>query len=168
MDYPNSAYDIGFVVDQRIDEETQLFNAAKAKYPTCVKYNLNNINYKNCTIAQERSRKCFSEIEKKRFKKESEEKTICQRRSYIEFPDEYLQISDQKNKDIERTKNNSDFYFAHSFVCSNFNKKYITSYCNYGINFASTISHENIFGTQFHPEKSSKNGQIILKNFLDF
>ena len=116
LDYPNSSYDIGFVVDQRIDEETQLLNAAKVQYPTCVKYNLNNVNYKNCTIAQEGARKCFGEIEKKRFKKESEEKTICQRRSYIEFPDEYLQVNDQKNKDIERTKNNSDFYNNYSFA----------------------------------------------------
>jgi glutamine amidotransferase len=68
---------------------------------------------------------------------------------------------------FKNIKNNSDFYFAHSYVCSNLNKKYITSYCDYGVNFTSTISHENIFGTQFHPEKSSKNGKIILKNFLE-
>ena len=37
----------------------------------------------------------------------------------------------------------------------------------YGINFTSFVSKENIYGMQFHPEKSSKQGLKIIKNFLE-
>ena len=42
-------------------------------------------------------------------------------------------------------------------------KKYFTT--NYGIDFLSSFNIENIFATQFHPEKSQKNGLMLLKNF---
>ena len=38
---------------------------------------------------------------------------------------------------------------------------------NYGIDFLSSFNIENIFATQFHPEKSQKNGLMLLKNFLN-
>jgi glutamine amidotransferase len=44
---------------------------------------------------------------------------------------------------------------------------YVKGITNYGIKVVSIINKENIFGTQFHPEKSSKNGRILLKNFLE-
>ena len=46
------------------------------------------------------------------------------------------------------------------------NKKYISGICNYGINFPASIEFQNIYGTQFHPEKSQKYGLQIIKNFL--
>jgi glutamine amidotransferase len=48
------------------------------------------------------------------------------------------------------------------------NKSDVVSTTNYGQNFASSINRENIFGVQFHPEKSLKNGIQLLKNFLDY
>jgi glutamine amidotransferase len=42
----------------------------------------------------------------------------------------------------------------------------ITSTCDYGAEFASTISKDNIFATQFHPEKSQDKGLKILENFM--
>ncbi len=70
-----------------------------------------------------------------------------------------------KNKLI---KNNSlkNYYFVHSyyFDCeNNINKIGETSY---GIDFTSFVSKENIYGVQFHPEKSSDQGLEIIKNFL--
>jgi glutamine amidotransferase len=41
-----------------------------------------------------------------------------------------------------------------------------TAACNYGLEFLAAYEHENIFATQFHPEKSQTNGLILLKNFL--
>jgi len=38
---------------------------------------------------------------------------------------------------------------------------------NYGINFCSAIEDKNVFGVQFHPEKSGKDGLKLLKNFID-
>ena len=47
------------------------------------------------------------------------------------------------------------------------NQEDLISSTNYGIDFCSIISNKNIFGTQFHPEKSSKIGLKILENFLN-
>tara|TARA_B110000238_G_C15947133_1_gene361578 strand:- start:155 stop:766 length:612 start_codon:yes stop_codon:yes gene_type:complete len=67
-------------------------------------------------------------------------------------------------KDIPQ---NSDFYFLHSFSIDKIDKNYIIGVADYGVNIVSIVNKENIFGTQFHPEKSSKNGKILLKNFLE-
>lgn len=59
----------------------------------------------------------------------------------------------------------SRFYFLHSyyFVCHN--EKEIISTTEYGISYASAVNRKNIFGIQFHPEKSHSNGIQLLKNF---
>ena len=62
---------------------------------------------------------------------------------------------------------NSDFYFIHSFAMDKVDQTYVKGITNYGIKVVSIINKENIFGTQFHPEKRSKNGRILLKNFLE-
>ncbi len=60
---------------------------------------------------------------------------------------------------------NTGFYFIHSyyFECKDSND--ILSTTNYGETFTSSINRLNIFGTQFHPEKSHKNGVQLLKSF---
>ena len=59
----------------------------------------------------------------------------------------------------------SIFYFLHSFYFSCKDKKNIISTTDYGINFASSVHKENIFGIQFHPEKSHSYGEKLLENF---
>jgi imidazole glycerol-phosphate synthase subunit HisH len=71
------------------------------------------------------------------------------------------------HKYIKDIPNLSDFYFVNSFVFSPLNQDDLISSTNYGIDFCSIISNKNIFGTQFHPEKSSKIGLKILENFLN-
>ncbi|MCX8148605.1 imidazole glycerol phosphate synthase subunit HisH [Thermaurantimonas aggregans] len=62
--------------------------------------------------------------------------------------------------------NPSFFYFLHSYyVDCDDTYKIAESY--YGIHFISAINKENIFGVQFHPEKSNKNGLLLIKNFID-
>lgn len=58
-----------------------------------------------------------------------------------------------------------DFYFVHSYAM-NFNNNVIAE-VNYGKNFVAAVQKENIFGMQFHPEKSSEGGKLILKNFSE-
>lgn len=62
---------------------------------------------------------------------------------------------------------NARFYFAHSYhvVCRN--KKNVLSTTHYGYDFASSIQKGNIFGVQFHPEKSHRFGMQLLKNFCE-
>tara|TARA_Y100001970_G_scaffold53704_1_gene68078 strand:- start:18026 stop:18646 length:621 start_codon:yes stop_codon:yes gene_type:complete len=73
----------------------------------------------------------------------------------------------QKHKYLENIPNNTDFYFVNSFVYRPKNILNILGTTNYGTEFCSIISEKNIFGTQFHPEKSSKVGLRILSNFLN-
>ncbi len=60
------------------------------------------------------------------------------------------------------------FYFVHSFAMKPNDKSIVTSYCEYGEKFAASIRQENIFATQFHPEKSQNSGLKLLENFLNF
>ena len=59
----------------------------------------------------------------------------------------------------------SYFYFVHSYYCEPDNQEVVCSTTDYGLVFPSSIWEENLFGVQFHPEKSSTLGLKILKNF---
>jgi len=59
---------------------------------------------------------------------------------------------------------NPEFYFLHSFHLKPIEMAN-TALCNYGEDFVAIIESNNVFGTQFHPEKSQKNGLLILRNF---
>lgn len=59
------------------------------------------------------------------------------------------------------------FYFLHSFYFECDNHSDVLATTEYGQSFASAINHENIFGIQFHPEKSHNNGVSLLKNFAN-
>ena len=63
-------------------------------------------------------------------------------------------------------KNKSHFYFIHSYEFITKQKDYVVATTNYGNSIIVSVKKENIVGTQFHPEKSQKNGLIILENFL--
>ena len=75
-------------------------------------------------------------------------------------------------KIINNTKNfnfdqqNKDFYFVHSYFFECFDEKNVIGLTEYGKNFASIVGKENIYGVQFHPEKSSNQGLQIIKRFL--
>jgi glutamine amidotransferase len=62
---------------------------------------------------------------------------------------------------------NSYFYFVHSYYVVPEDDSVIASTTNYGIEFVSSISKNNIFACQFHPEKSQELGLRMLKNFGD-
>lgn len=66
---------------------------------------------------------------------------------------------------LENIKDDSSFYFVHSFYCEPEEKTIIAASSDYGIKFAAVINKDNIFGCQFHPEKSQSAGLQILKNF---
>ena len=60
----------------------------------------------------------------------------------------------------------NDFYFVHSYFFDCFDDENIIGLTNYGLNFPSIVGKENIYGVQFHPEKSSEQGLQLIKNFL--
>ena len=63
--------------------------------------------------------------------------------------------------------NGAYVYFNHSYYCQARDPSDILATTEYGINYASAVGSENIFGVQFHPEKSQSIGLRILKNFLE-
>lgn len=69
------------------------------------------------------------------------------------------------SKILEDIDFETGFYFIHSYFFQCSSSSDILTTTQYGIMFASSINHENIFGTQFHPEKSHKNGIQLLRNF---
>jgi len=66
-------------------------------------------------------------------------------------------------KDI---RNHSDFYFVHSFSMENIYDEITSTYNIGNTSIVASIEKDNIFGVQFHPEKSQDNGLRLLKNFL--
>jgi glutamine amidotransferase len=69
---------------------------------------------------------------------------------------------------LKGIKSNENFYFVHSFASKEANQNEIFSKTFHGEIFNSAVGKDNIFATQFHPEKSGKSGLMILKNFLDW
>ena len=64
--------------------------------------------------------------------------------------------------------NKNHAYFIHSYEFITKQKECVIATTNYGNSITVSIEKENIVGTQFHPEKSQKNGLIILENFLNW
>ena len=70
------------------------------------------------------------------------------------------------SKILENIENNSHMYFVHSYELIPNDKNVISATTDYSSNIVCSIEKENIFGTQFHPEKSDKEGLKIIGNFI--
>jgi glutamine amidotransferase len=57
-------------------------------------------------------------------------------------------------------------YFVHSYYPTVMNRKIVMAETTYGVTFPSIVAERNVYGMQFHPEKSGETGMHILKNFL--
>ncbi len=57
-------------------------------------------------------------------------------------------------------------YFVHSYAMKPEIPGHVAARCDYGGKFVAAVARDNLFGTQFHPEKSQKAGQTVLANFL--
>lgn len=76
-----------------------------------------------------------------------------------------LNLQNKDSKLFKGINDGSFVYFVHSFYLSAKNHEDVAATTEYGITFDSAVEHENIFGCQFHPEKSGDVGMEILKNF---
>ncbi|MFC2110701.1 imidazole glycerol phosphate synthase subunit HisH [Bacteroidota bacterium] len=75
------------------------------------------------------------------------------------------QIADLKTALFSEVKENEFIYLVHSFYAPICKETIATT--NYGLKYSTALQKDNFYGTQFHPEKSSKTGTHILKNFLE-
>jgi len=67
---------------------------------------------------------------------------------------------------LQGLEDNPDFYFVHSYAARLVNEHHTVATTNYGSDFCSVLQHDNIYGVQFHPEKSQRAGIKLAKNFL--
>ncbi|RYD74528.1 MAG: imidazole glycerol phosphate synthase subunit HisH [Sphingobacteriales bacterium] len=68
---------------------------------------------------------------------------------------------------FQNVEEEQGFYFLHSYYFECADQEDIMSTTIYGKTFASSVNHKNIYGVQFHPEKSHNNGVNLLKNFAN-
>lgn len=73
--------------------------------------------------------------------------------------------SNKKSALLEGLDNESRFYFVHSYHMNPKDKNDVLTTSKYGYDFVSGVQKENIYGVQFHPEKSHKFGMRLLENF---
>lgn len=60
------------------------------------------------------------------------------------------------------------FYFVHSYYCQPSDSDVVLATCHYGMDFCTSVIKDNLFATQFHPEKSHTAGLQLLKNFVEW
>jgi len=70
-------------------------------------------------------------------------------------------------KILEGVENGSWVYFVHSYRVKPNSNDVVTAVSDYGIKVPAVVEQDNFIGTQFHPEKSSSVGKIMIKNFLE-
>lgn len=73
----------------------------------------------------------------------------------------------KKDPLFSKLKQDSNFYFDHSYhlVCD---ESFVSAKCFYGTDLVAAVQKENIFGVQFHPEKSQNNGLKLFRSFFDY
>ena len=88
------------------------------------------------------------------------------------LPDNKLKMPHMGWNEVRPMKKNNlitssdNYYFVHSYYFECKNSENILAETQYGINFTSIVVKENIYGVQFHPEKSSSSGLSLIKNFV--
>lgn len=76
-----------------------------------------------------------------------------------------VEIMNYESGIMNQTLTNNYFYFVHSYYCEPSDKKTIAGTTNYDRDFCSIVAKENVYGVQFHPEKSGNTGLQLLRNF---
>ena len=76
-------------------------------------------------------------------------------------------IINKENPLFSDTQDNPEFYFVHSFYLASNDKNMNLNETNYEQDFVSAIQLNNIFGVQYHPEKSHDSGNLLFKNFIN-
>lgn len=78
---------------------------------------------------------------------------------------DYVNIQKETSLTLD-CRENSRFYFVHSYYAKCKHSEDILLTCEYGITFAAGVNRDNIYGVQFHPEKSHNYGKWLMENFM--
>ena len=77
-----------------------------------------------------------------------------------------LHVCTPSDRLVQGLGNNPEFYFVHSYYPVPEEQECITTTCNYGVEFAASVTRGNLSAVQFHPEKSQELGLHMLRNFI--
>jgi imidazole glycerol-phosphate synthase subunit HisH len=79
-----------------------------------------------------------------------------------------INVSNNNTEVLKKISLTDEFYFVHSYALKNFEKSLNVLFSKYkNIKFPAIVNYQNIYGCQFHPEKSGPQGLEIIKNFLE-
>ena len=92
------------------------------------------------------------------------EKGCAERVPHVGWNDIHLQRPDPL---FEGVPEGTDYYFVHSYCFDVADKEDLVATVSYGCDAAAAVRRGNVWGTQFHPEKSSKAGLQLLRNFIE-
>ena len=94
--------------------------------------------------------------------------TIQDKLPHVSWNNLIINESNLDNNILNGITADDDFYFVHSYICHPKSSDAILATTSYGGGgFCSVFQHNNIYGCQFHPEKSASQGLRILNNFID-
>ncbi|MCK5384862.1 MAG: imidazole glycerol phosphate synthase subunit HisH [Alphaproteobacteria bacterium] len=85
----------------------------------------------------------------------------------LHFPDNDT-LQDNRHFVLRNTSSSENYYFVHSFMFQCTYNHHCLAYTDYGEAIPAMVGHDNMIGTQFHPEKSHDAGLKLLSNFLDW
>jgi glutamine amidotransferase len=112
-----------------------------------------------CNFSEERNTKCLGifDLNVKKF--------LSSKNSTLKVPQiGWNTISDLKTNLFAKIKENEYMYFVHSYYAESGKNTIATA--DYGIKYSCALQKNNFYAVQFHPEKSSEAGQLILENFI--
>lgn len=122
------SYNIGFAINQKTDRDIANFEAIKAKYPKCVKLDFKGEDFKICKSDYDQQRQCFKKITNLKFKRELQEKTACQKKAYVRFPDSMLKKDDKKMEEIASANRRADLSNSSNFFSIGLNEEQIAKF----------------------------------------
>ena len=73
----------------------------------------------------------------------------------------------QQNGPFGNAGDETYYYFVHSYIAEPTESDDVIATTSYGERFPSIVAHDNVWGTQFHPEKSSADGLLLIKRFVE-
>jgi imidazole glycerol-phosphate synthase subunit HisH len=115
-----------------------------------------------CEFSEENNTPCLGVIPQKVLKFPSDTQKVPQ----VGWNRLKINDLDINEKSILSSNMNDEwFYFVHSYYVEK--GQYTTATAQYGVEFAACLRKDNFYAAQFHPEKSSTAGELLIKNFLD-
>ncbi len=125
---PQDSYTIGFAINKKTDRDIANFEAVKAKYPKCAKLDFRGEDFKICKNDYDQQRQCFKKINNLKFKRELQEKTACQKKAYVRFPDSMLKKDDKKMEEIASANRRADLSNSSNFFSIGLNEEQIVKF----------------------------------------